>query len=225
MEWKTGRKPTMRKKGEKIENGPRPEMGKKWRKNKKKTQIPSFRHFWAIFSPFPAVGHFLLFGHFFPCRLSVCFPFYTRRPNSQPGISCVFVYAFSLFPTRNENGSKKTHKELLDPNPIPAQSQAKMFMLTHVSWCFFSPQVWKHRLSPWFKIASFPDRVQNTSKPKIPQNYRRCKKNPLPRPRPVKKGRITEKIPKIEAGSGEGIFVYFLWFWGILGLEVFWNIK
>ena len=45
-------------------------MGKKWPKNgktiEKWPQIPFFCHFWAIFSPFRAEGHFLFFGHFFP---------------------------------------------------------------------------------------------------------------------------------------------------------------
>ena len=60
----------MGKIGQKIENSPRPEVGKKWPKNGEKIekwpQIPFFRHFWAIFSPFRAEGLFFFFGQFFP---------------------------------------------------------------------------------------------------------------------------------------------------------------
>ena len=53
----------------KIENGPRPEMGKKRPKNGEKmgfgVTFPFFCHFWAIFSPFRAEGHYLFFAIFF----------------------------------------------------------------------------------------------------------------------------------------------------------------
>ena len=58
--------------GQKIENGPRPEMGNKRPKNGEKIekwpQIPCFRHFWAIiFFPISGRGPFSFFGQcFFP---------------------------------------------------------------------------------------------------------------------------------------------------------------
>ena len=41
-------------------------MAQKYQKIEKWPQIPFFRQFWAIFSPFRAEGHFLFFGQFFP---------------------------------------------------------------------------------------------------------------------------------------------------------------
>ena len=59
-----------KKLAKKKENGPRPETGEKWPKNGEKMGFGViflfFRHFWAIFSPFRAEGHFLFFGQFFP---------------------------------------------------------------------------------------------------------------------------------------------------------------
>ena len=47
-----------------------PKWGKKWPKNGEKMGFGViflfFRHFWAIFSPFRAEGHFLCFVQFFP---------------------------------------------------------------------------------------------------------------------------------------------------------------
>ena len=60
----------MGKNGQKIENGPQPEMGKKWPQNGEKMGFGViflfFRYFWAIPSPLRAEGHFLFFGQFFP---------------------------------------------------------------------------------------------------------------------------------------------------------------
>ena len=60
-------------------------MAQKWpEKIEKRPQIPFFRHFWAILSPFRAEGHFLFSGQFFSqFWISARFPFYTRRPDSQ----------------------------------------------------------------------------------------------------------------------------------------------
>ena len=89
---KTGRTPKMGKNGGKIEKGPWAEIGKKWPKNGKKVGsgiiFVFLRHFWAIFFPFQAVGHFLIFlGQFFPIfgvrSVSIL---YTRRSDSQPNL-------------------------------------------------------------------------------------------------------------------------------------------
>ena len=58
----------VKKKLAKKENGPRPEMGKKWPKNSEQMGFgvifPLSRLFWAIFSPCRAEGHLLFFGLF-----------------------------------------------------------------------------------------------------------------------------------------------------------------
>ena len=60
IDWTNGPKSKNGKKnGQKIENGPRPEMGKKWPKNGKKIDLGSFFYF----LPF--------LGHFFPISGSV----------------------------------------------------------------------------------------------------------------------------------------------------------
>ena len=69
-----GAKAENRKIDRKTENGPRPEIGKKWPKNwqtyGKMTPNPVFRRVWAISSPFQAVGRFVFsvnfFSHFWP---------------------------------------------------------------------------------------------------------------------------------------------------------------
>ena len=48
IEWKTGQNPKMEKIGRKIENGPRPEMGKNGPKNGIWGHFSIFRHFGAI---------------------------------------------------------------------------------------------------------------------------------------------------------------------------------
>ena len=72
----------------KKENGPRPDMGKKWPKNGEKIwDLGSFFYFFAIlghFSPNSGRGPFSIswpiFSHFW---ILAYFPFYTRRPDSQ----------------------------------------------------------------------------------------------------------------------------------------------
>ena len=48
--------------GQKIENGPRPEMGEKWPEPENGHKMG----FGVIFPPFRAEGHFQFFGQFFP---------------------------------------------------------------------------------------------------------------------------------------------------------------
>ena len=65
----TGQELKMGKKWPKNRNGPWPEIREnspKWRENRTITQIPFFRHSWAIFPPCRAVGQFLFFSQFFP---------------------------------------------------------------------------------------------------------------------------------------------------------------
>ena len=86
IEWKTGRNPKGEKIGQKIENGHRPEMGKKWPKNGKKWDLGPFFYFFAIFGLFfPHFGPMAIF-YFLPILspfwISARFPFYTRRPDS-----------------------------------------------------------------------------------------------------------------------------------------------
>ena len=56
--------------GRKIENGPRPEMGKKWpqngKKNRKMTPNPIFSPFWGHFFPISSRGPFSIFRPIFP---------------------------------------------------------------------------------------------------------------------------------------------------------------
>ena len=68
---KTGRKPEMGKNWPKNRKWPSArngeKMAQKWRKNGMWGHCSIFsRHFWAIFSPFRAEGHFLFSGQFFP---------------------------------------------------------------------------------------------------------------------------------------------------------------
>ena len=69
VEWKTGRKREMGKKSQKIENGPRPKVGKKWPRNggkiennpKSQSMSPFFGHFFLM----SGRGPFLFFSQFF----------------------------------------------------------------------------------------------------------------------------------------------------------------
>ena len=72
--------------GQKRENGPPPENGEKMGFG---AIFLFFRHFWAIFRPFRAEGHFLFFGQFFP--------FFGVRPvfHSIPGgLTCKSRFSF-----------------------------------------------------------------------------------------------------------------------------------
>ena len=67
IEWKTGRNPKWEKIGQKIENGPRPEMGKKWPKNGEKMGFYFFLPFLGHFFPISGRGPFsVFFANFFP---------------------------------------------------------------------------------------------------------------------------------------------------------------
>ena len=87
IEWKTGRKP--KAENGKIENGPRPKMAKNGPKMAKKRvwgHVPIFSPILGLL--FPHFGPWAVLSLFFlpifsDFRLSACFPFYTRRPDSQ----------------------------------------------------------------------------------------------------------------------------------------------
>ena len=88
IERKTSRNPKMGKNGSKIEDGPRPEMGKKWPKNGPKTakkRVSMFSPFLGHFVPMSGRGPFSFFGQILSYfQVSARFPFYTRPPHSQP---------------------------------------------------------------------------------------------------------------------------------------------
>ena len=90
----------MGKSGQKIEDGPRPEIGKKWFKNVDKRSVvisycfTSFGPFFPHLGPWASFDLLSSFSHF---GFSARFPFYARRTDSQ-----------------FEGGS-----ELIDPHPFP----------------------------------------------------------------------------------------------------------
>ena len=134
IEWKTGRNPKMGKIGQKIENGPRPKMGKKWPRNGQKMGFGViflfFRYFWAIFSPCRAEGHFLFFGQFLP--IFGFRPVFHSIPGGLTRNFSVFLDIFEIFaedcflprsfPTFLRSGFFFT------PEPFPVESPHTHFL-------------------------------------------------------------------------------------------------
>ena len=146
--------------GQKIENGPRPEMGKKWPRNGEKMGFGVTFLFFRHFFPCRAEGHFLFFGHYFPFLYFGPFPFYglTRKSGTKKGHKHKEFGQKPPLPDPPQGTPEPAHSLCLGPLfPFKYRKKAyiknfergvlgaaKFFMLNFFTCFFFAPETETH---------------------------------------------------------------------------------